>query len=87
MTRNKNKNNIYLEENNIHGYAMFNFLSTGGFKWIDSKESDLNKYKTSSSKECIFEVDLKYLKELRELRNDYPLAADKIGIKIKILSE
>ena len=41
MTRNKKKNNICLEENNIHGYAMSNFLPTGGFKWIDSKESEL----------------------------------------------
>ena len=48
---------------------------------------NLNKYTSTSSKGCSFEVDLKYLKELRELRNDYPLAADKIGIKIKILSE
>ena len=57
------------------------FLSTFGFKWIDPKESDLNKYISKSSKECAPEIDLEYLKELRELHNGYPLAPDKIEIK------
>ena len=30
--------------NNLYGYAMPNFLSTSGFKWIDPKEFYLNKY-------------------------------------------
>ena len=44
---------------------MSNFLQTSGFKWIDLKEFDLNKYISNSSKECA---------------NDYPLAPDKIGM-------
>ena len=36
---------------------------------------------------CVLEVDLEYPKELRELRNDYPLAPDKIEIKREMLSE
>ena len=32
-------------------------------------------------------IDLEYLKELRELQNDYPLAPDKIEIKRETLSE
>ena len=58
-------------------------LLTSGFKWIDPKEFDLNKYFSNSSNRCVLEVDLGYLKELRELHNNYPLAPDKIEIKEK----
>ena len=44
----------------------------------------MNKYTSNSSKGCIFEVDLEYLKELRKLHNDYP---DKIEIKREMLSD
>ena len=50
---------------------MSKFLPTSSFKWIDPKEFDLNKYTSNSSKGCVFEVDLDYPKELRELHNDY----------------
>ena len=64
--------------NNLYGYAMSKFLPTSGFKWIDLKEFDLNKYTSNSSKGCVLEVDLEYPEELRELHNDYPLALGKI---------
>ena len=35
--------NIYLDVNNLHGYAMSKFLQTSGLKWTDGKEFDLNK--------------------------------------------
>ena len=63
------------------------FLPRGGFKWIDPKEFDLNKYATNSSKGCVPEVDLEYPEELCKLHNDYPLAPDKIEIKKEILSQ
>ena len=49
-------------------------------------EFDLNKNTSNNSKGCVLEVDLEYPKELRELRNDYPLAPDKIEIKREMLS-
>ena len=52
---------------------------------IDQKEFDLNKYTSKSSKGSVLEVDLEYPKELRELHNDYPLAADKVEIKRETL--
>ena len=60
---------------------MSKFLPTSGFKWIDLKKFDLNKYTSHSSKGCVVEVDLKYHKELRELHKNYPLTPDKIEIK------
>ena len=59
---------------------MSKFHATSGFKWIDPKEFDLNKYTSNSSKACVLGVDLEYPKELRELHNGYPLAPDKIEI-------
>ena len=83
----KSKYIIYLDANNLYGYAKSEFFPTAGLKWIGPKEFDLNKYTTNSSKGCVLEVDLEYLKELRELHNDYPLAPDTIEIKREVLSE
>ena len=47
MIQNKNQIN-YLDANNIYGYAMSNFLLRSKFKWFDPKDSDLNKYNSSS---------------------------------------
>ena len=47
----------------------------------------MNKYTSNNLEKCVLEVDLEYPKELRELRNDYPLAPDKIEIKREMLSE
>ena len=66
---------------------MYKFLPTSGFKWIDPKEFDWNKYSSNSSKGCGLEVDLEYPKELRELQNDYPLAPDNIEIKREMFSD
>ena len=66
---------------------MSKFLPISGFKWIDSKEFDLNNYTSNSSKRCVPEVGLEYLKELQELHNDHPLAPHKIEIKREMLSE
>ena len=64
---------------------MSKFLPTSGFKWIDPKEFDLNKYTNISSKRCLLEVDLEYPKELHELHNAYLLASDKIENNRKML--
>ena len=44
----ESKHIMYLDANNSYGYKMSKFLSTNRFKWIDSKEFDLNKYTGNS---------------------------------------
>ena len=83
----ESKRIIYLGTNNLYDYAMSKLLRTSGFKWINTKEFDLNKYTSNSLKRCLLEVDLEYPKELRELHYDYPLAPDKIEIKKEMLSD
>ena len=86
-TKQGSKHIIYLDANNLYGYTISKFLPTSGFKWIDPKEFYPNKYTSNNSKECVPEVDLEYLKELRELHNDYPLAPDKKEIERVIFSD
>ena len=83
----ESKHIIYLDANNFYGYAMSKFFPTNGFKWIDPKEFDLNKYTSNISKGCVLKVDLEYPKELRELHNHYPLAPNKIEIIREVLSD
>ena len=71
MAQNKNQNIIYLDANNLHRYAMYEFLLT-----IDPKKFELNKYTSNSSKGCLLEVNLEYPKQLRELSNDCPSARE-----------
>ena len=66
---------------------MSKFLLTSGFKWIDPKKFDLNKYTSNSSKRCVLKVDREYSKDTQELHNDYLLAPDKIEIKREMLSD
>ena len=66
---------------------MSKLFPTSVFKWIDPKESDLNKYSSNNFKECVSEVDLEYPKESHELNNNYSLVPDKIEIKREMLPE
>ena len=49
---------ICLGMENLYGFVLSNFLTTGGFKWIDPKGFDSKKYSSNSSKSCFLEVDL-----------------------------
>ena len=40
---------------------MSKFLPTSGFKWIDTKDFDSNRYSCNSSKGGVLEVDLENL--------------------------
>ena len=82
----ESKHIIYLDVKDLYGYAIPKFLPTSGFKWVDPKKFELDKYTSNSSKGCVIEVNLEYSKKFCELRNDYPLIPDKIEIKKEMLS-
>ena len=77
---------VYLDANNLYGWAMIQYLPTGGFKWLTGEEVDLSKYNDESEKGLILEVDLEYPEELHDLHNDYPLASEKINVTEDMLS-
>ena len=62
MTQNEPNHIIYLYANDLYGYARFKFLPTSRFKCIDTKEFDLKKYTSNSSKGGVVKVDLGYPK-------------------------
>ena len=86
-SKQESKHIIYLDANNLYGYAMSKFFPTSGFKWIDPKEFNLNIYTNNSSKGFVLKVDLEYPKELCRFYNNYPAASDKIEIKRQMLSK
>ena len=52
---------MYLDANNLYGWAMSQYLPTGNFKWMSGKEIskiDLRKYKADGKNGLILEVDL-----------------------------
>ena len=54
---------MYLDANNLYGWAMTQYLPTGNFRWMTDKEIskiDLAKYKENGKKGLILEVDLEY---------------------------
>ena len=81
---------MYLDANNLYGWAMSQYLPTGGFRWMTQKqidEIDLFKYKEDSDKGLILEVDLEYPEGLHDHHNDYPLAPEKVKVANSMLSK
>ena len=84
---------MYLDANNLYGWAMSQSLPTGDFKWIPSEDFEdpedfiLENYTNDTRKGVILEVDLEYPEELHDFHNDYPLAPEKILITDDMLSK
>ena len=78
---------MYLDANNLYGWAMSQPLPTGDVEWIDPEEIEFFNYHEYSDKGVIVEVDLEYPEELHDLHNDYPCASEKICINDDILSD
>ena len=79
---------MYLDANNLYGWAMSQYLPTGGFRWMTKNQIDkidLAKYKEDSNKGLILEVDLEYPEELHNLHNDYPLGLEKVKVTENVL--
>ena len=72
---------MYLDANNLYGWAMSQYLPTDNFKWMTDKEIskiDLGKYKADGKKGLILKVDLEYPQELHDIHNDYPVAPKRL---------
>ena len=75
---------MYLDANNLYGWAMSQKLPVGKFKWGNEKNFDLNNY--SGDKGCIIECDLEYPEKLHDKHNMYPLAPEKLLVEKDMLS-
>ena len=73
---------MYLDANNLYGWAMSQKLPVHSFKWMTNKEIE-NLFNNQivqvwENTPCILEVDLIYPEELHDLHNDYPLCPERV---------
>ena len=86
---NHNKNNessylMYLDANNLYGWAMSQKLPVNSFKWkqnmLKFNEEFIRNYDEDSDKGYILEVYVEYPKDLHDLHNDLPYLPEKMKI-------
>ena len=73
---------MYVDANNLYGWAMSQKLPVHSFKWMSNKEIE-NIFNNQivqvwEKTPCILEVDLIYPEELHDLHNDYPLCPERV---------
>ena len=86
------KHIIYLDANNLYGWAMLEPLAIRGFQWMSDSEigeawdAELRDRRSCEvlqnwiNHPCILKVDLEYPKELHDKHNGYPLAPENLII-------
>ncbi|GFV68904.1 uncharacterized protein TNCV_1985681 [Trichonephila clavipes] len=69
---------MYLDANNLYGYAMSKYLPVKDFVWSDNNlaEQDILNLSNESDVGYILEVDLEYPSDLHDKRSDFPLAPE-----------
>ena len=68
---------VYLDANNLYGWAMSQPLPVGDFAWMTEEElQNWERFVKEEGKGCILEVDLLNPRELHDLHNDFPLAPE-----------
>ena len=80
---------MYLDANNLYGYAMIQSLPYDDFKWIKPDNFDeerIMSIKEDAEKGYIFQVDLEYPEELHDLHDGYPLAPEPMIVTDNMLS-
>ena len=81
---------MYLDANNLYGWALTQYLRAGRFQCLiqdEVEELDLNLICRDNPDSFVLEVDLEYPEELHNLHNDYLFAPEKIEIKESMLSD
>ena len=82
---------IYLDANNLYGWAMSQSLPYGHFQWEENPERwvtfDWTSLQDTDGCGNIVECDLEYPLELHDHHNDYPMAPERVNINVEMLSE
>ena len=82
---------MYLDANNLHGWAMSQKLPVDGFKWVNKlskfNEKFIKSYNENNKKGYFLEVDVKYPKKLFNLHKGLPFLPErkKIGKCYKVV--
>ena len=81
---------MYVDANNLYGWAMSKKLSVDGFKWVDDlsmfTEDFIKSYDEKGDVGYLLVVDIEYPKTLRMLHSDLPFLPDRMKVnKVKKL--
>ena len=85
-----NSHILYLDANNLYGWAMSQPLPTGGFRWVedcDGLVGTIQDQPADGPEGFILEVDLEYPQELHDEHNAYRLAPERMVVQKKWMSE
>ena len=82
---------MYLDANNLYGWAMSQSLPVNNFGWLTPQEveelqENLMTLPPDGAEGYVLEVDLKYPPDLHNLHNDYPLAPERLKVQKEWLS-
>ena len=78
---------MYLDENNLFGWGMSQYLPYCEFKWLKNIDKfDVTSVSENSSIDYVPKVNLEYPDELHYIHNDFPLAPEKLAISYDTLS-
>ena len=81
---------IYLDANNLYGFAMSQYLPTSNFRWVPENRHhliDVESIPDDAERGYIFDVDLEYPHHLHNLHNEYPLAPERKTVTFSMLSD
>ena len=76
---------MYLDVNNLYGWAMSQRLPVNGFEWMEQlsefDERFIKNYDENNDKGYILEVDVEYPKNLHNLYSDLPFLPERLKIE------
>ena len=80
---------LYLDANNLYGWAMSQYLPIRAYRWEDMESFTFNpdEWPDDGKRGCILEVDLDVPEWLHDIFKDYPPAPEKMEISYDMLSD
>ena len=80
---------LYLDANNLYGYAMCEYLPYNNFKWNDEEwnEEKIMSLDDKGKKGYLFSVDLSLPDDQHDYFNNYPLCPENMSINKEDLNE
>ena len=83
---------LVMDANNLYGFAMRQYLPTGGFKWVPVEEREnwaefILQQQDEQEEGYFLKVDLDYPEELHNTHDNYPCAPEKMKIEERYLSD
>ena len=75
---------IYVDANNLCGWAMFQKLPVDGFEWVEDlsiiDKNFIKNYDEDSDVGYIIEADIEYQKDLQSLHSDLPFLPERMNV-------